>query len=166
MRNNNSNTLSWTCTCTYIVRHSMKDLRQAASKTQPWPTLPNRYYEDLQCKAVDEVIERRLAAGEPVNLPSGKLLERLLTLKMIRDGIAGQPSAPTDKACFLPRLIQLSEPRLTSIKWVHVLESFLAYTSHLWLLALGFLCVFVISVSNTLGHTSGRTSPKTSGTLL
>ncbi|XP_076447740.1 uncharacterized protein LOC143284693 [Babylonia areolata] len=77
------------------------------------------YYEELQCKAVDDVIERRLAAKEVVTLPSGKLLERLLTFKMIHDGIDGrsnQASGSSDKACFLPNLISLAEPRLTSIK--------------------------------------------------
>ncbi|KAK7101600.1 uncharacterized protein [Littorina saxatilis] len=76
------------------------------------------YYEDLQCKAVDDVITQRLAANEPVNLASGKLLERLLTLKMIRENITrySRNAGPTDKACFLPSLISLAEPRLTSIK--------------------------------------------------
>ena len=80
-----------------------------------------RYYEDLQCKAVDGVIERRLAAGEPVTLPSGKLLERLLTFKMIRDNIdsrSNRVQGSSDKACFLPSLIKLAEPRLTSIRCV------------------------------------------------
>lgn len=86
------------------------------------------YYEDLQCKAVDQVIQHRLDTNAAVNLPSGKLLERLLTIKMIRDNIRitnyirdsnnrnQGPQGPTDKACFLPDLITLAEPRLTSIR--------------------------------------------------
>nr|KAG5704322.1 hypothetical protein BaRGS_012631 [Batillaria attramentaria] len=76
-------------------------------------------YEDLACKAVDEVVERRLTQGEAVNLPSGKLLERLLTFKMLRDNVdarSNRVQGSTDKACFLPRLIRLAEPRLTSIQ--------------------------------------------------
>ncbi|KAL8588504.1 hypothetical protein ACOMHN_022291 [Nucella lapillus] len=76
------------------------------------------YYEDLQCTAVDEVIGRRLKANEAVTLPSGKLLERLLTFKMIRgnlDSFHGD-AHPDTRARFLPDLIKVAQPRLTSIK--------------------------------------------------
>ena len=86
-----------------------------------------RYYEDLQCTEVDDVIQARLKKNPVVNLPSGKLLERLLTFKMIRDNIPSRyfysRSNDTDdnkekptKALFLPDLIKLAEPKLTSIK--------------------------------------------------
>lgn len=40
-----------------------------------------RDYEDLKCQEVDAVITTRLRAGEPVTLPYGKLMERLLMLR-------------------------------------------------------------------------------------
>jgi hypothetical protein len=43
------------------------------------------YYEDLQCSDVDEVIGERLKNGEQINLPYGKLMERLLLLRTLRD---------------------------------------------------------------------------------
>jgi hypothetical protein len=43
-----------------------------------------RYYEYLGCTEVDTVIQKRLKAGETITLPNGKLLERLLFLKLHR----------------------------------------------------------------------------------
>ncbi|XP_071114112.1 uncharacterized protein [Haliotis cracherodii] len=83
------------------------------------------WYEDLQCLEVDKIITERLEAGENVNLANGKLLERLLTLKIIRENIqstsyysSGAPTreANPTKVSFLPKLIPLAETRLTSIK--------------------------------------------------
>ncbi|XP_033744996.1 uncharacterized protein LOC117330667 [Pecten maximus] len=45
------------------------------------------YYEDLQCKEVDQAIQARLDAGHQVTLATGKLMERLLVLRMIREGM-------------------------------------------------------------------------------
>lgn len=39
------------------------------------------HYEDLVCKEVDDIIRARLENGEEVNMPYGKLMERLLMLK-------------------------------------------------------------------------------------
>lgn len=72
------------------------------------------WYEDLKCAPVDEVVQRRLDGGETVNLPSGKLLERLLTFKMMENS-ASPSNNSISKVSFLPYLIQLAEPRLTSI---------------------------------------------------
>ncbi|CAF4790905.1 unnamed protein product, partial [Rotaria magnacalcarata] len=46
------------------------------------------YYEDLQCSAVDEIISERLREGEQITLPYGKLMERLLLCRMLREGIS------------------------------------------------------------------------------
>ncbi|XP_052787806.1 uncharacterized protein LOC128222742 [Mya arenaria] len=48
------------------------------------------WYEDLKCAAVDEIILKRVEGGEEINLPNGKLLERLLYLKMLRENISNQ----------------------------------------------------------------------------
>ncbi|CAF4830043.1 unnamed protein product, partial [Rotaria sp. Silwood1] len=43
------------------------------------------YYEDLQCPDVDDIISERLENGEEIRLPYGKLMERLLVLRKLRD---------------------------------------------------------------------------------
>ncbi|CAF3735633.1 unnamed protein product, partial [Rotaria sordida] len=43
------------------------------------------YYEDLQCPDVDDIIYERLENGEEISLPYGKLMERLLILRKLRD---------------------------------------------------------------------------------
>lgn len=87
-----------------------------------------RNYEDLQCPETDKVIESRLGDGEDVSLPNGKLLERLLTLKMIRENIPARFSHfrrgkksktkkcdPT-KVPFLMDLVHIAEKRVKNIK--------------------------------------------------
>jgi hypothetical protein len=50
------------------------------------------YYEDLQCLDVDEIISERLRNGEQITLPYGKLMDRLLLIRTLRDN---QPDIPT-----------------------------------------------------------------------
>ncbi|CAG5117351.1 unnamed protein product [Candidula unifasciata] len=80
------------------------------------------WYEDLACDAAEEAIAERLAAGERVNLPNGKLLERLLTISLRRN-ISFKPGETTflQDGCeisdnFLTRLIDVAEPHLKSIR--------------------------------------------------
>ena len=86
--------------------------------------MPCRYYEDLACPETEEVINARLEAGELVNLPNGKLLERLLTILIMRNpalqrrygnrfNYEGEPKRVKN---FFTQLIDVAEPRLTSIK--------------------------------------------------
>ena len=49
------------------------------------PIYFDRDYEDIRCEEADKVILQRVQAGEEVNLPNGKLLERLLTIKIYRE---------------------------------------------------------------------------------
>ncbi|KAK0048370.1 hypothetical protein Bpfe_022157 [Biomphalaria pfeifferi] len=81
------------------------------------------WYEDLRCTEVDEVISKRLESGEEVNLPNGKLLERLLTIFLLRNPhldnclnnsveLVREPEIEN----FLDRLIDVTEPRLTSLR--------------------------------------------------
>ena len=86
-----------------------------------------RWYEELQCKEVDEEIKRRLQEGEEVTLSNGKLLDRLLTIKMIREDIPKRVSYWTrreksnpdpTKATFFCDLIPIAESRLENIKYV------------------------------------------------
>ena len=44
------------------------------------------YYEDIACKKVDDVIKARLEKGDKIELGYGKLMERLLLLKDIKEG--------------------------------------------------------------------------------
>ncbi|XP_019623383.1 PREDICTED: uncharacterized protein LOC109469324 isoform X1 [Branchiostoma belcheri] len=92
-------------------------------------------YEDLACPATDKVIHDLLTSGSKVNLPYGKLMERLLTLKMMRkdsprhaeddwsspdtnndqqEGGGGSTDA-REKASFFDLLIPLAEKRLHEI---------------------------------------------------
>ena len=90
-----------------------------------------RNYEDLQCTEVDTVIEARLKKGETFELPYGKLMERLLTIKMIRENIPASrgfnfwgynqneadkkdPAAFT-KAPFLSLLVPFAEAQLEQL---------------------------------------------------
>ena len=103
----------------------------------------NRWYEDLQCTEVDEIIAQRLKAGDKLTLNDGKLLERLLTIKMLRENIParsrrwgwgqqaeeGRETNPT-KACFYPQLLPMGQQRLDSIRcvsanqeWCHFVDS-------------------------------------------
>ena len=43
------------------------------------------YYEDLECPDVDQIISERLKNGEEVTLPYGKLMDRLLLIRTLRD---------------------------------------------------------------------------------
>ncbi|CAH1799551.1 unnamed protein product [Owenia fusiformis] len=87
------------------------------------------YYEDIACEEVDRIINDRLEAGETVSLPDGKLLERLLKIKMIREDIPTSIlwyQVPTKKACnscdtcntkaqFYPLLLPIGQKRLDNI---------------------------------------------------
>ncbi|XP_033635030.1 uncharacterized protein LOC117296291 [Asterias rubens] len=82
--------------------------REAMLDTLLW------YYEDLCCPAVDMVIEERLRADEPVNLPYGKLMERLLTIKVMRE--EKLKSERKVVATFYHLLLPIAERRLLEIK--------------------------------------------------
>ena len=85
-----------------------------------------RNYEDLRCDPVDEVIKRRLEAGEEVTLTNGKLLERMLTIKMLRENIpsrsrwyyGSQPERTTNPttAMFYDLLVPIAQSRLDSMR--------------------------------------------------
>ena len=83
-----------------------------------------RYYEDLQCSQVDEILSQRLIEGEKVSLATGKLLERLLTIKMIRENIGGSRYSPLErnknptKAQFIRHLIPQAQERLRDIRYL------------------------------------------------
>jgi hypothetical protein len=101
------------------------------------------YYEDLQCSNVDDIISERLKNGEQINLPYGKLMERLLLLRTLRDngietrhshrgfgrgrgrgrGRGGyrnddddQRSTPSNKPAFYSDLLVIAEAQLQKIK--------------------------------------------------
>lgn len=64
-----------------------------------------RWYEELACPEVDDAVQRRLEKADPVTLPIGKLLERLLVFKSLN-------------AKFYHDLLKIAEYRLKQIKWV------------------------------------------------
>ncbi|XP_064628385.1 uncharacterized protein LOC135487986 [Lineus longissimus] len=84
-------------------------------------------YEDLMCPPVDQVIASRLATGESMQLPYGKLMERLLTMKMYRETTcggryddSGEPEPPVTsidetKAPFYKDLVAVAEKKLKEL---------------------------------------------------
>ena len=88
------------------------------------------YYEDLQCQSVDEIISERLREGEQITLPYGKLMERLLLCRMIRQGEStttsryrrnrnvdiNAPPAHPEKAKFYSDLLPIAQTQLEKIK--------------------------------------------------
>ena len=87
------------------------------------------YYEDLQCSSVDEIISERLREGEQITLPYGKLMERLLLCRLLREGQStasrygrnqtrpvNAPPAHPDKAKFYTDLLPLAQLQLEKIK--------------------------------------------------
>ncbi|XP_078618031.1 uncharacterized protein LOC144885788 [Branchiostoma floridae x Branchiostoma japonicum] len=78
-------------------------------------------YEDLACPAADKVIHDLLTSGSKVNLPYGKLMERLLTLKMMRkdspryQGNQAAEDGVQEKASFFDLLIPMADKRLHEI---------------------------------------------------
>ena len=86
-----------------------------------------RWYEDLRCDEVDEFLLERINKGEPVNLPNGKLLERLLTIKMIRENVSqrsgyyGRQTQQRNKnpttAMFIEKLIPIAQERIGQIRY-------------------------------------------------
>lgn len=119
----------------------MRTTRSVTIKTFIHGDLSFRYYEDLTCPSFDQVILERLENGEKVTLAIGKLIERLLTLKMAREGISVDPSeiyftwdweahpeGPGEtnksnkvdelKAPFLDHLIQMADNYINQIRYV------------------------------------------------
>jgi hypothetical protein len=45
-----------------------------------------RYYEELKCPEVDREIDIRLKNGDPVTLALGKLMDRVLTFRLLQAG--------------------------------------------------------------------------------
>jgi len=88
------------------------------------------YYEDLQCLPVDDIISERLRDGEQVTLPYGKLMERLLLCRLLREGESTTSSrsrrsrnttsntevAHPEKAKFYSDLLPLAQAQLEKIK--------------------------------------------------
>lgn len=85
------------------------------------------YYEDLACREVDDVIQQRIQAGEEITLPYGKLMERLLLFRLLRepnaddsheDSSESHTEVPefTDDAKFYPDLLPIAEAKLQKIK--------------------------------------------------
>lgn len=87
------------------------------------------YYEDLQCASVDQIIVNRVANGEKVTLPYGKLMDRLLYCRLVRHGetmgrssyrIRSAESTPEvkhpDKAIFYKDLLPAAQAQLEKIK--------------------------------------------------
>ena len=93
-----------------------------------------RWYEDLACPEVDEFLLERIGKGEEVTLANGKLLERLLTIKMMRENIPQRcgyygrstqtrNTNPTT-AQFIHKLIPIAQIRIGQIRYESSLKPF------------------------------------------
>ena len=80
------------------------------------------------------MILERLNNNDHISLPDGKLLERLLMLKMYRENIpkstgyysrsaAVVPKIDAEKAPFLDKLLIIGNERLSKMKYVVLLQS-------------------------------------------
>ena len=76
---------------------------------------------------MDKVISERVEAGNEVTLSNGKLLERLLTMKMYRENIPLSLSYPFEyqstepdetKAPFYKDLVSLAQTKINDIRFV------------------------------------------------
>lgn len=118
------------------IRHLTDDSKKAIALREKIDTLL-WYYEDLVCKSLDEVLLDRLGNGHSVTLATGKLMDRLLALKMIRDGIPTDPdkiyfewdwdkfpegprqqtyTTDESKAPFLKHLIEIADKNISNIR--------------------------------------------------
>lgn len=69
------------------------------------------HYEDLKCPQVDNIVRARLENGEKIELPYGKLMERLLTLKDQH-----KHDSFKDKDSIFSLMIPYAETRLQAFK--------------------------------------------------
>ena len=67
------------------------------------------YFEDLRCANVSEIVLARLERGDRLELPYGKLMERLIMFRLLRD-------TRVDTESILGHLMPLAERRLAEFK--------------------------------------------------
>lgn len=60
-----------------------------------------RYYEELKCAEVDREIDKRLENGDPVTLALGKLMDRVLTFRLLQAGEILNPEEHEKQICQL-----------------------------------------------------------------
>lgn len=77
---------------------------------------------------------RRVESGEVINLANGKLLERLLVMKMYRENISDRSSyyygqqekkdreVDETKAPFFKHLLPLAQRKMDGIRYIHFLS--------------------------------------------
>ena len=75
-----------------------------------------RNYEDLACPAADAVISNRLNNGELVTLPYGKLMERLLLFRKMRQNNRASGTQAMEAAPFYHKLLPFAENMLKGIR--------------------------------------------------
>lgn len=73
------------------------------------------WYEDLACPAVDEIIRQRLEKGDKLSLGYGKLMERLLMFKDVKDQNSKVAASLVDNSIF-SLVIPIAELRLKNFK--------------------------------------------------
>ncbi|XP_022082129.1 uncharacterized protein LOC110974636 [Acanthaster planci] len=101
---------------TFFKSHKIKltnESKERIAKAEKHLTALLWNYEDLTCPEVDRVIAERLRAGEVIDLPYGKLMERLLVIKELRTRDAAKKEETTE---LFERLISMAEKILKQTK--------------------------------------------------
>ena len=121
----------------------------------------------MRCAEVDAAISARIEDDEKLTLANGKLLERLLVLKMLREGIPvseeeimrgwhdwdweNHPEGPGDKHCqdltiapFIDRLIDIAEVKISNIRYLVARSyciKFIACNTYIFVIYLNKCCL-------------------------
>ena len=81
----------------------------------------SRYYEELVCPGIDQILKKRLDSGEKVLMSYGKLMERLSTFTEIRNRKTGETSEGSEKTDesllpFIKNLTEIADAQLESLR--------------------------------------------------
>ncbi|OWF42654.1 Serine/arginine repetitive matrix protein 2 [Mizuhopecten yessoensis] len=111
-----------TCDIPYAHSRKFKKYLNVESKIKIATSEPRLdtvlwYYEDIECRQVDEIIMQRLDTGDTSDLPIGKMMDRLITLKELARGFrCGRRATGKYKIPFMKTLLSLAESKLQNVK--------------------------------------------------
>ncbi|XP_069121480.1 LOW QUALITY PROTEIN: uncharacterized protein [Argopecten irradians] len=103
--------------CKKLTRYMNVESKIKIATSEPRLDTVLWYYENLECRQVDEVIMTRLDTGDTTELSIGKLMDRLLTFKQMARGFrCGRRKVAKYKIPFLNTLLSLAEAKLRDVK--------------------------------------------------
>jgi len=102
----------------YTVARKLKDHLSCEAKLKIANYAPVNtilwYYEELECSGLDQVLKKRLDNGEKVVMSYGKLMERLATLKELKDSRV-RNGEDEEILPFIKNLIEIANTQLQSM---------------------------------------------------